>query len=135
MILPSLAMMLEAVRRCVSRTGVVILATIASSIMTACYRPYPPSRPTGVPQSAAWAGGWDGGGWVTCSDDDRGEENVCTIYDEQGRTRGPAHYRLKDLKRAARAGELRYTYVTGRAIGLEGGLELIQVPRNEAVRK
>jgi len=102
--------------------------------MIGCYRPYPPERPKGVPASASWAGGVDGGGWVTCSAD-RGDYNICTIYNEEGRTPGPDHYRLKGLNRAARLGELRYSYVTGKAIGLEGGLELIQISPNSDRRQ
>jgi hypothetical protein len=73
-----------------------------------------------------WAGGLDGGGWVTCSSDS-GEYNVCTIWDEEGRTFGPTNYRLKNSHRAATAAQLKYTYITGEAIGLEGGLELTMV--------
>jgi hypothetical protein len=107
------------------------MVVIGSLFTVACYRAYPPARPAGVPSSAVWAGGWDGGGWVTCTGDPGSEHNLCTIYDEQGRTRGPAQYRLKNLNRAAQPAELRYTYVTGQAIGLKGGLELVQVSRNQ----
>ena len=99
---------------------------LACAWMTGCYREYPPPRPNSVPAAAAWAGGLDGGGWVTCSSNSV-EYNVCTIWDEQGRTRGPARYRLKDARRAANAAELNYTYLTGEAIGLERGLELRRV--------
>jgi hypothetical protein len=34
---------------------------------------------------------------------------------------------LKDVARAANTSELKYTYLTGKAIGLRGGLELVQV--------
>ncbi|HYP07679.1 MAG TPA: hypothetical protein VER03_15705 [Bryobacteraceae bacterium] len=46
--------------------------------------------------------------------------------DEQGRTRGSAQFKLKDSNRAARPGEFEYAYVTGKAIGLGGGLEVVQ---------
>lgn len=111
-----------------------IVPITGSLLMMACYRPYPPARPDGVPNSATWAGGWDGGGWVTCSSDANADHNTCTIYDEQGRTRGSALYKLKNLNRAARPEELKYTYVTGMAIGLEGGLELMQLSANQAIR-
>jgi hypothetical protein len=94
--------------------------------MIGCYRVYPPPRPSGVPAAAVWAGGMDGGGWVTCSSDSV-EYNVCEIWDEQGGTRGPARYTLKDAHRAATAAELKYTYLTGEAIGLEGRLELYRL--------
>jgi hypothetical protein len=106
------------------RFTIMPIALVCAS-MTACYRVYPPTRPSGVPAAALWAGGLDGGGWVTCSSDSV-EYNVCTIWDEQGRTRGPARYTLKDA-RAATVAELKYTYLTGEAIGLEGRLELRRV--------
>jgi hypothetical protein len=109
-----------------------ILAAVVSILMISCYRAYSPSRPDGVPSSAVWAGGLDGGGWVTCTESSRGY-NLCTIYDEEGRTRGPAPYRLKDLNRAAEANELKYTYVTGKAIGLKGGRELVQISVDQTV--
>jgi hypothetical protein len=108
----------------------VILA-VGGVLMISCYRQYPPARPSGVPSSAVWAGGLDGGGWVTCSEEGASDHNVCTIWDEEGRTRGLAEYRLKNLNRPATTSELRYTYVTGKAIGLEGGLELVQVSPNQ----
>jgi len=110
-----------------------ILAAVFSIFLLGCHRAYPPALPSGVPTSAQWAGGWDGGGWVTCFNDTNDDHNICTIYDEEGRTRGPAQYRLRSLNRAAQPRELRYTYVTGKAIGLEGGLELVQVSPNWAL--
>jgi hypothetical protein len=104
----------------------LILSVTVSVMMIGCYRVYPPARPGGVPSSAVWAGGLDGGGWVTCSNDFK-EYNVCTIYDEEGWTLGPSRYRLKGSDRPASPNELHYTYLTGKAIGLEGGLELVQI--------
>ena len=101
----------------------LVLACVS---MMACYHSYPPARPSSVPAAAAWAGGLDGGGWVTCSSDSA-EYNTCSIYDKEGRTLGPARYTLKDVARAANTSELKYTYLTGKAIGLRGGLELVQV--------
>jgi len=68
----------------------------------------------------------DGGGWISCSSGSA-EYNVCTIWDEEGRTLGPARYALKDAQRAASTAELKYTYLTGEAIGMVGGLELLKV--------
>jgi hypothetical protein len=115
----------------VSRIGITsaVLLTLALSHV-ACYRPYPPNKPTGVPPDAVWAGGMDGGGWVLCSAPSA-EYNECTIYDEEGRTQGPARYILKGTGTAANADQLRYTYVTGKAIGLQGGLELQRLEQNK----
>jgi hypothetical protein len=104
----------------------LILSVAVNVLMIGCYRAYPPARPEGVPSSAVWAGGLDGGGWVTCSSDLKAY-NVCAIYDEEGRTQGPSRYSLKGLDRAASPNELHYTYCTGKAIGLEGGMELAQI--------
>jgi hypothetical protein len=108
------------------RFSVLSIFFLACVSMSGCYRPYPPARPSRVPAAAAWAGGLDGGGWVACSSDS-GEFNTCSIWDEEGRTLGPARYTLKTVARAANSSELKYTYVTGKAIGLEGGLELVQI--------
>ena len=53
--------------------------------------------------------------------------NECTIFDEEGRTQGPERYVLKSSGRPARPEQLKYTYLTGKAIGLQGGLELTRV--------
>lgn len=103
--------------------GVAALMFLFSLFQAGCYRAYPPPRPDSVPIDAVWAGGLDGGGWVRCSTPSS-EFNICTIYDEEGRTPGPARYSLRDAGRAARLEELKYRYVTGEAIGLDRGLEL-----------
>jgi len=106
-----------------------VILFITNLSLIGCYRPYPPPIPGGVPASAVWVGGLDGGGWVICSSDDA-DYNTCTIYDEEGRSQGPAKYRLRGLNRAARSNELRYRYLTGDEIGLEGGLKLIQISKS-----
>jgi len=53
--------------------------------------------------------------------------NVCVIFDAEYHTPGPGSYVLRSTNRAATAEELRYTYLTGKAIGLEGGLELTRM--------
>ena len=106
---------------------VTIAVLIVICILNAgCYRQYPPERPKGVPAEAVWAGGIDGGGWVMCSTSSS-EYNECTIFDEGGGSQGPGRYVLKSSGRAARPEELKYTYLTGKAIGLQGGLELTRV--------
>jgi len=75
-------------------------------------------RPKGVPIEASWAGGLDGEGWVHCSMPSR-DYNECTIYDEEGRGSGPNRYALRSTGLAATQDQLRYTYVTSKAIGLK----------------
>jgi hypothetical protein len=114
-------------RASLSRVGITSAALITLALShVACYRPYPPNKPSGLPADAVWAGGLDGGGWVLCSASSA-EYNDCTIYDEEGRTQGPARYVLKGSGAAAKTDQLKYTYVTGKAIGLKGGLELQRV--------
>jgi len=111
--------------------GLVVLTTAV--ILAGCqYDLRRPKRPEGVPLEASWAGGIDGGGWVLChADEPATDYNLCTIWNEEGKAFEPSRYRLRDrdrdLNRAARASELRYTYVTGEQIGLQGGLELLKV--------
>jgi len=94
----------------------------------ACYRTSHPEKPKTVPREAVWAGGLDSGGWVLCSIPSPAY-NVCTIYDEEGSTPGPSRYALSG--RAANAQELKYTYVTGKAIGLEGSFELKRIDEEQ----
>jgi hypothetical protein len=102
------------------------VAWLLASFQVGCYRPYPPTKPDGVPAEAVWAGGLDGGGWVLCSTPSP-SYNECTIYDEEGRTHGPRRYVLGQTGLAAKPNQLRYTYLTGEAIGLEGNIELKRI--------
>jgi hypothetical protein len=52
--------------------------------------------------------------------------NECTIFDEEGHT-GPNRYVLRETGLAAKPSQLRYTYVTGKAIGLEENTELKRI--------
>ena len=104
----------------------IVAAFVICLLYAGCYRQYPPERPKSVPAEAVWAGGIDGGGWVVCSTSSS-EYNECTIFDEGGGSQGPGRYVLKSSGRAARSDELKYTYLTGKAIGLQGGLELTRI--------
>jgi hypothetical protein len=68
----------------------------------------------------------DGGGWVFCSSTSD-PYNECVTFDEEGRSLGARLYVLRNLGRPARPEELKYTYLTGKAIGLERGLELVEI--------
>ena len=76
----------------------------------------PPPRPLLVPQTAAWAGGADGGAWVDCwraSDVERQKDGQthqeppdrslfedrfdCRIFDERGAIQRNARFRLLDV--------------------------------------
>jgi hypothetical protein len=101
---------------------VMMLATLSTS----CAK-YPPDRPRAVPESAKWAGGWDGGSWIDCSLLAKGAYNYCQIFDEGGSLLYASNYRLRNLNRAAVADELRYRYVDGTTILLQAGLALVPI--------
>ena len=87
---------------------------------------YPPRRPFKVPSSAEWAGGIDGGEWVDCSSG-TGLYNRCAIYSQNGDLIFRSDYTLEQHHRAATRSELRYRYVDGKTILLQGGLALMPV--------
>ncbi len=47
---------------------------------------YPPKRPANIPQDTEWAGGYDGGVWVKCSEVNGSDPQQfkCDIYGENG---------------------------------------------------
>jgi hypothetical protein len=51
-------------------------------LLPGCNRIHAPARPEGVPRSAVWAGGVDGGAFVDCAPSHNGEPNPCTVYDD-----------------------------------------------------
>ena len=105
----------------------VLQAGLAISVvMLPGCQPYPPARPYQVPSSAQWAGGIDGGAWVDCSTGS-GPYNECQVYGEKGDLMLSSAYALEGLNRAATRSELRYRYVDGTTILLQGGLSLIRV--------
>ena len=109
-----------------------LIALLAVALAEACHR-YPPQRPATVPPSAEWAGGIDGGEWVDCSEA-VGGYNHCQVFEEtKGLLLRKSQYLLKGLGRPATRSELRYRYVSGTEILLQGGLVLVEVPSSETV--
>jgi len=46
---------------------------------------YPPKRPVGLPSSAEWAGGRDGGAWIDCEKTNESLGSYrCSVYNETG---------------------------------------------------
>jgi hypothetical protein len=89
-------------------------------------KPSEPARPTGVPRSAIWAGGADGGAFFLCSPSTANEANACTVYnDSTGDVYMSGNYLLKDKQRGARVDELHYSAADGDRIYLEHNLILI----------
>lgn len=88
------------------------------------------TRPTGVPPDAVWAGGVDGGNWITCTIADHPVFNHCIVYhDFTGDVRLAGNFQLADQNRAATGDELVFLYadIIHESIYLKGGkLVLVQ---------
>ena len=86
-----------------------------------------PVRPPGVPANAVWAGGPDGGRWVSCST--VGETNNCVVYnDHTGEVEMQGSFVLADTRRAASETELVFEgSPDGTSIHLRGGKRLVPV--------
>jgi hypothetical protein len=112
------------------RKGAVLI--ILSAILLGCYRKFPPERPASVPSEAVWAGGLDGGSFISCEIDAARNVNICTVYDDSaGEVMEHGDFRLKAEDRAARVEELKYAWADrGGTIGLtdERVLERVRLP-------
>jgi hypothetical protein len=63
----------------------------------------PPERPDGVPESAVWGGGVDGGSWLDCMPTERAHSFACSVFwDSDGALRS------SDRKRRTQASEESY---------------------------
>ena len=102
----------------------VILAVflLLSGLSVGCETNLAPRRPKGVPGSAVWAGGPDGGSWIECKValDQRG--CFCTVYDEwTGEVSAHGTFIPRDTGASVRADELKYEFFDGTAIVLNNG--------------
>ena len=65
------------------KTNWIILASLMLFLVAGCNStPTPPSRPNGVPLTAVWAGGPDGGSFIECVYDVSKKLNLCTVYSD-----------------------------------------------------
>jgi hypothetical protein len=95
-----------------------------------------PPRPAGVPSSAVWAGGRDGGAFFLCTPSQNNEPNKCTVYDEStGEIYMSGEYILEGTERGAKAGELIYVAADGRRIYLRYDKTLSPVPNEGPTRR
>jgi hypothetical protein len=86
----------------------------------------PKTRPQGVPATALWAGGADGGAYVLCSVDTARNVNPCSVWnDYTGDLVESGNYRLSKKGRAATQSELQISFPDFNGlIYLNGGLVL-----------
>jgi hypothetical protein len=104
---------------------------VTSSLLLGCERAQvsPPARPDGVPASAIWAGGIDGGVFIDCAPGHNGEPTPCTVYnDYTGDIYMSGRFVLQGQTRGARADELKYEGADGTRIYLENDLVFDPVP-------
>jgi hypothetical protein len=82
-----------------------------------------------VPVQAVWAGGLDGGSFVTCEIEAVRKTNKCVVYNDfTGQVMEQGEFRLKTENRAARNEELKYAWADwGGMIGLSDGRVLARV--------
>lgn len=107
---------------------VCIVVTLLSIAATSCGdsgQP-PQARPRGVPKEAIWAGGLDGGSYISCTVDLVRNVNFCRVWnDYSGDIVEHGEYRLRRAGRAASKSELRFEWADrGGWIGLRDGLVL-----------
>lgn len=109
-------------------TSAQVILSLHALLLLGC-EPRPPARPSGVPASAIWWGGPDGGMWYDCTDDVASSSNKCSIFfDPGGDLLITARYRLQDSQTLVKKDEFRKLTVGGRPWGsiiyIEGGKEL-----------
>lgn len=82
----------------------------------------PEKRPVGVPNTAIWAGGADGGCYIQCRVELKLDVNRCNVWnDYTGDSTGWENYRLVTSNRAATAKELKFEGASTDYIYLQNG--------------
>lgn len=88
----------------------------------------PRNRPIGVPSTAVWAGGADGGCYVQCSIDKERNVNHCNVWNDfTGELATSGDFRLIDQNRPASQSELIFKGAINEFIYLRNGLTLKRV--------
>ena len=85
----------------------------------------PAQYPPGVPSYAVWAGGADGGAYISCTNPLPRGVNFCRVWNDfTGEIGGVGDYQLQSEHRAATPDELKYTGAAVPYIYLRGWLIL-----------
>ncbi|HXX17853.1 MAG TPA: hypothetical protein VEJ46_00480 [Candidatus Acidoferrum sp.] len=111
-----------------ARTIGELFAVIAILSLSARTQDAPPSRPTGVPPGAVWAGGPDGGNYIYCLAPQNGV-NACTVYFANGDVYMTGMYHLERTDKAAPPEMLQFRFADGEHIYLKSGDVLAAVVR------
>jgi hypothetical protein len=119
--------------------GTSLLLAAFSVLLLGCNKTNAPTRPNGVPASAVWAGGVDGGAFIDCSPSRNGEPNPCTVYnDSVGDVDISGRFVVKGQRRGVTAEQLKYAGApSGTRIDLQNQVTLVLLPqeRPESVPK
>ena len=112
----------ECVKRRIAQAAMLLTAT---SIVACTSKIDSPPRPVGVPQSATWAGGADGGAFIDCRVN-ADASDTCKVYNDfTGQIWMSGIYVLKGQQRGATREELVYLGADGEEIFLANGATLI----------
>lgn len=105
---------------------VLVILLSVSMFAIRCEGKRQQERPTGVPSSAIWVGGSDGGVFIDCTVSRRGEPNHCTIYnDGTGDIDFSGKFVIRGINRGANATLLKFQGSDGRNIYLDHKVVLI----------
>ncbi len=106
-----------------------LLPVVIGTVLLACSS-QPKQMPAGVSNDAKWAGGADGGVWISCQDTNTSNEFLCSIFGENGSLWKQHTFRLtesSDKPDRTTATDLRntgYAWYDGQQIKLIDGKKL-----------
>ena len=89
--------------------------------------------PIGVPNTAKWAGGKDGGVWVVCRETVKAYEFSCSVFGENGTLWREGNFRLSssagksDRTTGMDLANIGYAWYDGHEIQLTDGSKLVKV--------
>jgi hypothetical protein len=85
-----------------------------------------PPRAPGIPATAVWAGGIDGGAWLECAVDTEHDANWCLVWNEQaGTLMARTYFVLGNNGQYVPKDELDYAWFSGSFIELTDGRRLV----------
>jgi hypothetical protein len=108
-------------------TGFAVGTLVLTASLAGCKdaRLEPKVRPAGVPATATWVGGADGGAYVECSVDAVRDVNRCGVWNDYTGDGQIEDYQIVKENRAATKSELRIEFPDpGGLIYLENGMIL-----------
>lgn len=117
-----------------SRRALLVLVLLSMAFLwSACRRrAIPPPRPEGVPNTAVWAGGVDGGSFIRCSFESGDSLNRCSVYnDYTGRLEAQGPFKISGPSRAEDFNRFAYSAFDGKRIYLKDGSVLTPVAEGE----